>query len=496
MSPPKFDWKTAVSNFTLTQGGALAAERGFGPILFERLRDRGLIGSIWIEKFQANCIAFPVQGPNGTVFRAHARAPKRNGDGKWDWTYEPIKDPLGRPVPALLIGNPATAVRVFLFESQWDGFALIDQLDLFEQSDLGETVVVATRGATNPAKIKPINWAPGANFYALPQNDSAGRDWLSEIIAITGGCYVVETPAPLNDLNDWVRDPDFDVTSLEWAIDHVPLQKPLQASSATGAAQAPPPPKLTGRSIFDLLDLQIDPVTNLLGDRYLTQEGSMFIIAPSGHGKSSFAIQAAICWAIGRVAFGIKPVRPLRILIVQSEDDDAESKKFAQVIRKLKLTPKERDLLRANTRFEFRRNLHGESFIAALDSFLTDWPADIAITNPLTGFYLSDLKNEEKVAGFLRGRLSVIMEKHHCAPLVVHHMPKVNFMKLENMQWYDWMYAMSGCAALTNWSRAVLVIAPSKHPGTYRFIAAKRFRRDPLDRTRILVLPFKRKIQR
>jgi hypothetical protein len=52
---------------------------------------------------------------------------------------------------------------------------------------------------------------------------------------------------------------------------------------------------------------------------------------------------------------------------------------------------------------------------------------------------------------------------------------KTNFTKLETMQWYDWMYVMSGCAGLTNWSRAVLVIAPSKLPGTYRFIAAKRF---------------------
>ena len=34
---------------------------------------------------------------------------------------------------------------------------------------------------------------------------------------------------------------------------------------------------------------------------------------------------------------------------------------------------------------------------------------------------------------------------------------------------------MSGCASLTNWARAVLVLAPSKIPGTYRLIAAKRF---------------------
>jgi hypothetical protein len=97
------------------------------------------------------------------------------------------------------------------------------------------------------------------------------------------------------------------------------------------------------------------------------------------------------------------------------------------------------------------------------------------IINTLSGFLLFDLKDDERVSVFLRQQLNAVMAAHSCAPIVVHHTPKTNFTKLENMQWYDWMYAMSGCATLTNWSRAVLVMAPSKVPGTYRFIAAKRF---------------------
>ena len=37
------------------------------------------------------------------------------------------------------------------------------------------------------------------------------------------------------------------------------------------------------------------------------------------------------------------------------------------------------------------------------------------------------------------------------------------------------MYAGQGKAELTNWARAVMVIVPSDLPGTYKFIAAKRF---------------------
>jgi AAA domain len=232
---------------------------------------------------------------------------------------------------------------------------------------------------------------------------------------------------------------------------------------------------LSGRNILDLLDLEIDPSSNLLGDRWLTRDGCGFIISPSGHGKSSASIKVAISWAIGRIAFGINPARPLRIVVTQSEDDDADSKKFSQIIRKMKLTDKELELLKNNTRFEFRRDLTGDRFIKAVDAFLTEFPADLLIINPLSGFLLCDLKDDERVGEFLRNKLNAILVKHRCAVLIFHHTPKTNFTKLDNMQWYDWMYAMSGCAALTNWSRSVLVVAPSKVPGTYRFIAAKRF---------------------
>ena len=243
-----------------------------------------------------------------------------------------------------------------------------------------------------------------------------------------------------------------------------------------------PPPEpgspefvLSGKSVLDYLNIVIDKESNLLGNRWLTRDGSAFIIAPSGHGKSSWVAQVAILWSIGRVAFGIKPPHPLRILVIQSEDDDAETKKFVQMLRVFGLSQQDMMNLKNNTRFEYRRDISGEKFIKALSCFLDQFPCDIVIINPLSGFLLCDLKDDERVSIFLRQQLNAVMAAHACAPIVVHHTPKTNFTKLENMQWYDWMYAMSGCATLTNWSRAVLVVAPSKIPGTYRFIAAKRF---------------------
>jgi hypothetical protein len=91
----------------------------------------------------------------------------------------------------------------------------------------------------------------------------------------------------------------------------------------------------------------------LLGNRWLSRRTGGFIVAPSGHGKSTLVIQATVGWSCGRIEFAIKPVGPLRILIVQSEDDDNDITEMAQMVDRLKLTAAERELVRANTHIEW-----------------------------------------------------------------------------------------------------------------------------------------------
>ena len=67
------------------------------------------------------------------------------------------------------------------------------------------------------------------------------------------------------------------------------------------------------------------------------------------------------------------------------------------------------------------------------------------------------------------------MARHNLGCLIVHHTGKTQFQKKQDFAWFDWMYDMAGGAVLTNWARAVLIIAPSQCPGTYKFIAAKRY---------------------
>src|SRR4029077_5259246 len=232
---------------------------------------------------------------------------------------------------------------------------------------------------------------------------------------------------------------------------------------------------LTGKSIIDFAERKIDESKNLLGNRWLSRLCGGFIVAPSGHGKSSLVIQTAICWSCGRVAFGIRPTGPLRILIIQSEDDDNDVTEMAWMYDRLNLSATEKDLVRKNTHVEWVNDVTGTPFFFALDDFLSQFPADLVFINPYTAFQGGNIQDDELNNKFLRVELSRILSTHKCGAIPVHHTPKTNFQNTDKFSWFDWMYSMAGGSTLTNWARSILVIAPTDQPGTYRFIAAKRF---------------------
>jgi hypothetical protein len=165
----------------------------------------------------------------------------------------------------------------------------------------------------------------------------------------------------------------------------------------------------------------------------------------------------------------------LRILIVQAEDDDNDVTEMSMMRERMALTKEETELVRRNTHVEWVNDVTGRAFFVALDDFLTQFPADLVFINPYTAYQGGDLRDDELNNKFLRVDLTRLMNAHKCGAIPVHHTPKTNFQNTDNYSWFDWMYSMAGGASLTNWARSILVIAPSDTPGTYRFIAAKRF---------------------
>jgi hypothetical protein len=226
-----FNWGRCVKNLSPEQIGSIAAERGIKEPTIQWLGDRNWFGSYYVPKWRAHCISFPIQGDNGEVVRAHCRSPRPGTDGKYEWRYEPF-DPQKRPVSALLFGKIERAHTVYIFESQWDAIALTDKLALCDQIDSGEVCIVITRGAEISNRLSGLAWLEKAAIYAFPQNDQpnengiiASQEWVKDVLAATGGCYVVRTPQEHKDLNDWTRAGALP-TDLEGPIDHAEFQKP------------------------------------------------------------------------------------------------------------------------------------------------------------------------------------------------------------------------------------------------------------------------------
>jgi hypothetical protein len=297
----QFNWDEGKLRLTPSEEEKIASERAVQALTIDRLRERNGIGLCYCQKWHAWCIAFPISDPsNGTIWRAHCRSPSRNGDGKWDWAYEPSKDPQARPIPAWIFGALTTAHTAHVVESQWDGVALIDNLDLIGEIDDGEVVVIATRGAQIGNRLSALSWPPNIKVYAWPQNDQAGQGWLADTLQSLGGCHVVDVPKAHKDLGEWVKDGGATATVLDAAIQGANFQKPL--------APTDPDQKLFQElltkyraALLTSAQLETAPIKSrpqLLGEWFW--EGDLgFIYGERGIGKTWFVDGLAVHLSIG-----------------------------------------------------------------------------------------------------------------------------------------------------------------------------------------------------
>jgi hypothetical protein len=206
----------------------------------------------------------------------------------------------------------------------------------------------------------------------------------------------------------------------------------------------------------------------------------MFVVAPSGLGKSTLSIQMAILWCCGLAAFGITPRVALRILIVQSEDDQGDCTEMSQMVKHLGLSPDQEKQLWTNTELVRCHDLVSWGFCQALRDRLLKAqaqgaPFDLVIINPYSVYLGADVKDTKACTQFLNEWLNPILSKFAAAAILIHHTPKTNYQNTDQYKVWDWMYWGAGCAGITNWARAIVVIKPvSDDMRVYRFIAAKR----------------------
>lgn len=239
------------------------------------------------------------------------------------------------------------------------------------------------------------------------------------------------------------------------------------------AIQIPPP---EARSVISYKNEAPDPSKTLLGDRWLCVGQGALTVGPTGIGKSTSSMQQDICWSIGREAFGIKPAKPLRILVIQAENDSGDlHEMIVGVMAGMGLSEEEERLCGQNLLIVSEQERTGVGFIhGVLRPLLEQHRPDIVRIDPLMAFAGCDLTQSAEAAKFLRNGINPLLTKFSCGVIIVHHTPKNNKNDTSQYRASDWSYAGAGSADIINWARAMLVIDPCKEDGKFRFIAAKR----------------------
>jgi len=243
------------------------------------------------------------------------------------------------------------------------------------------------------------------------------------------------------------------------------------------------------RMDFDYLltaDRKNDP-NNILGNRWLCKGGSLLIVGQSGTGKSSLMMQAAVHWALGRDFFGIKPVKPLRSIILQAENDALDCGESLQdVVAGAYLNSAEIAQLKEHLAIYRDTVSTGTTFTAALKALIIEHRADIVFVDPLLSFAGIDVSDQEQASKFLRHDLAPILLETGAVLVAMHHTgkPKTSAEK-EGQTIADLAYSGLGSSEFTNYFRecAILIRCQGEEP-IYKFgLTKRRGRADLKDHT-------------
>ena len=252
-------------------------------------------------------------------------------------------------------------------------------------------------------------------------------------------------------------------------------QDPLPGNDDPPEQTTPKPPQ--AKRLGELKRRTADDPSELLRTGYLCRGGGLLLAGPTGIGKSSFAIQCMILWALGRAAFGVTPTRPLKALLVQAENDEGDLAEMRDgVIAGLNLTEEEQQTAMANVIVAQENTRTGRNFMDnAVVPLLELHRPDLLWIDPALAYIGSDAMTQKDVGFFLRNLLNPLLSRFNCGCVVIHHTNKPSKGE-EKSTWQagDFAYLGSGSAEWANWARAVLAIRSVGSHDVFELNAGKR----------------------
>jgi RecA-family ATPase len=190
-------------------------------------------------------------------------------------------------------------------------------------------------------------------------------------------------------------------------------------------------------------------------------------------------MQAAVNWAVGgrKDFFGIKAKRPLRIVIVQAENDFGDvAEAYQDVVAGAQLWPDERNTLNENLAIFRDTQSVGDAFPGMLRQLITTHRADLVFVDPLLSFAGIDIADQAQASRFLRHDLNRVLVETQAVLIAMHHTTKPRAAKdKEGQTIADLAYSGAGSSEFVNYFRevAVLVRQQGEEP-IFKFGLTKR----------------------
>lgn len=235
-------------------------------------------------------------------------------------------------------------------------------------------------------------------------------------------------------------------------------------------------------STLDSFDPASDP-TVLVGKarRWLCQSYAVSIVGFSGTGKSSLMMQIATSWALGQSCFGLEPVRPLRSLILQAENDFGDiAEAFSGST--CKMTETEKATLRENLAIVRDSSHIGAAFPPFLEALIKRHNAEVVWIDPLLAYAGFDIADQELTTNWLRTQVDPVLKRTKAAMIYMHHTTKPKSADdLDSMTPSQLAYLGAGSAEWVNYSRDAGFLYRTKgEPARYKFGFSKRASRSGL----------------
>jgi hypothetical protein len=248
-----------------------------------------------------------------------------------------------------------------------------------------------------------------------------------------------------------------------------------EVQDKTGDRQTVGPPSARQLGEF-VLPTEDDP-GELLKHRFLCRGGAMLLVGPTGVGKSALAMQTMILWALGREAFGMKPARPIKSLLVQAENDDGDLAEMRDgVIRGLGLNDEQRAQACGMVVVVCEDQRTGLAFVQlVLRPLLEQHRPDLLWIDPALSYLGGEANAQRDVGGFLRNGLNPLLHEFACGAVVIHHTNKpASGREKPTLQAGDFAYLGAGSAEWANWARAVLAMRSIGLHDVFELHAGKR----------------------